>query len=82
MPSYVYLVLLTIPVVYVILSFIFLRRPHWIHKRRRPAFIARNIAHRGGKNSSNIDIVPSYFFIGAGESIENSLLAFDKYNKN
>ncbi|CAF2594784.1 unnamed protein product [Rotaria sp. Silwood2] len=44
------------------LSFIFLRKPHFLHKRRRPAFIARNIAHRGG----------------AAESIENTVLAFDK----
>ncbi|CAF0766022.1 unnamed protein product [Adineta ricciae] len=60
--SLVYLSFLTVPVVYIIVSFILLRKPVWIHKRHRPAFIVRNIAHRGG----------------AAESIENSLLAFDK----
>lgn len=45
----VYLIFLTVPTVYIILSFIFLRKPNWLHKRRRPAFIVRNIAHRGGK---------------------------------
>ncbi|UJR14609.1 hypothetical protein I4U23_001603 [Adineta vaga] len=52
----------TVATVYAISSFVLLRKPHLIHRRRRPAFIARNIAHRGG----------------AAESIENSLLAFDK----
>ncbi|CAF1044576.1 unnamed protein product [Rotaria sordida] len=56
----------TFATVYVISSYIFLRKPQWIHRKRRPAFIVRNIAHRGG----------------AGESIENSLLAFDKGLKN
>ncbi len=45
----VYLTFLTVPAVYIILSFIFLRKPTWLRKQRRPAFIARNIAHRGGK---------------------------------
>jgi hypothetical protein len=75
----VYLVFLAIPVAYVIFSFIFLRKPHWLHKQRRPAFIARNIAHRGGKNSSNLASYHLRLSLGAGESIENSLLAFDKY---
>ncbi|CAF0890242.1 unnamed protein product [Rotaria sordida] len=58
---WVYIVVFTSFAVYITLSFIFLRKPHFLHKRRRPAFIARNIAHRGG----------------AAESIENTLLAFD-----
>ncbi|CAF4580174.1 unnamed protein product [Rotaria sp. Silwood1] len=57
----VYIIVLTVFSVYIISSFVFLRKPHFIHKRRRPAFIARNIAHRGG----------------AAESIENTLVAFD-----
>ncbi|CAF4495760.1 unnamed protein product [Rotaria sp. Silwood2] len=52
----------TFATVYAISSYVFLRKPQWIHRKRRPAFIVRHIAHRGG----------------AGESIENSLLAFDK----
>lgn len=57
-----YYIFLTVPIVYILLSFVFRHKPNWLHKRRRPAFIVRNIGHRGG----------------AGESIENSLLAFDK----
>jgi glycerophosphoryl diester phosphodiesterase len=69
------------PAVYIILSFIFLRKPNWLHKRRRPTFIARNIAHRGGKKTKNFLYFNIIFFsLGAGESIENSLLAFDKYD--
>ncbi|CAF0794409.1 unnamed protein product [Adineta steineri] len=59
----VFVVCTTVATVYAISSFVLLRRPQWIYRKRRPAFIARNIAHRGG---------------GAGESIENSLLAFDR----
>ncbi|CAM4755265.1 unnamed protein product [Rotaria magnacalcarata] len=62
----VYIVLLTVFVIYVALSFILLRKPTYLHKRRRPVFIARNIAHRGG----------------AAESVENSLHAFDTGLKN
>ncbi|CAF3635792.1 unnamed protein product [Rotaria socialis] len=62
----VYIVLLTIFIIYIALSFILLRKPTYLHKRRRPVFIARNIAHRGG----------------AAESIENSLHAFDTGLKN
>jgi hypothetical protein len=38
----------TFVTVYAISSFVFLRKPQWIHRKRRPAFIVRNIAHRGG----------------------------------
>jgi len=38
----------TFVTVYAISSFAFLRKPQWIHRKRRPAFIVRNIAHRGG----------------------------------
>ncbi|CAF1047076.1 unnamed protein product [Adineta ricciae] len=57
-----FVVCTTVATVYALSSFIFLRKPHLIHRRRRPAFIVRNIAHRGG----------------AAEFHENSLLAFDK----
>lgn len=52
----------TVATVYAISSFVFLRRPQWLHRIRRPAFIVRNIGHRGG----------------AAEGHENSLHAFDK----
>jgi hypothetical protein len=38
----------TVVAVYAISSFIFLRKPQWIHRKRQAAFIVRNIAHRGG----------------------------------
>jgi len=43
-----YSIFLTIPTVYAVLSFIFRHKPNWLHKRRRPAFLVRNIGHRGG----------------------------------
>ncbi len=39
----------TVATVYAISSFIFLRKPQWIHRKRQPAFIVRHIAHRGGE---------------------------------
>ncbi|CAF4311415.1 unnamed protein product, partial [Rotaria magnacalcarata] len=62
----IFVVCTTLATVYAVTSYVFLRKPQWIHRIRRPAFIARNIGHRGG----------------AGESIENSLLAFDKGLEN
>jgi hypothetical protein len=62
----------------VILSFIFLRKPNWLHRQRRPAFIVRNIGHRGGNIMIILYYLISVCLLGAGESIENSLLAFDK----
>ncbi len=44
----VFVVCSTVVTVYAISSFVFLRKPQWIHRKRRPAFIVRNIAHRGG----------------------------------
>jgi hypothetical protein len=38
----------TVAVVYAVSSYVFLRKPQWIHRKRQMAFIARNIAHRGG----------------------------------
>ena len=40
----------TFATVYALTSFILFRKPHWIHAKRHPAFIVRNIAHRGGKS--------------------------------
>ena len=48
MLSLLFLLFLLLPLIYIVLSFILLRKPVWIHKHRQPAFIARNIAHRGG----------------------------------
>ncbi|CAF3000504.1 unnamed protein product [Rotaria socialis] len=62
----IFVVCTTFATVYAVTSYVFLRKPQWIHRIRRPAFIARNIGHRGG----------------AGESIENSFLAFDKGLEN
>ena len=39
----------TVATVYALSSFILLRRPQWLYRRRKPAFIARHIAHRGGE---------------------------------
>ncbi|CAF3509486.1 unnamed protein product [Rotaria sp. Silwood1] len=88
----VYIIVLTVFSVYIISSFVFLRKPHFIHKRRRPAFIARNIAHRGGAAESIENTLVAFdtrrpAFIarniahrgGAAESIENTLVAFDTY---
>ncbi|CAF3621393.1 unnamed protein product [Rotaria sp. Silwood1] len=57
-----FVVCTTFATVYAISSYVFLRKPQWIHRKRQTAFVVRHIAHRGG----------------AAESIENSLLAFDK----
>jgi hypothetical protein len=43
----------TVAAVYAASSFIFLRKPQWIHRKRRPAFLARNIGHRGGEVNVN-----------------------------
>ena len=68
---------------YAISSFVLLRRPQWIHRKRRPAFLARNIAHRGGgeemiNSKDQGRSFSEFFFIGAAESIENSFVAFDQ----
>ena len=76
-----FVVCTTFATVYAISSFVFLRKPQWIHRRRQPAFIARNIAHRGGWQFINYSKF-ILFLLGAGEAIENSFLAFDKYEYN
>jgi hypothetical protein len=75
----------TFATVYAVTSFILFRKPHWLHTKRHPAFIVRHIAHRGGKSICYLienEILILLIKLGAGESIENSLLAFDKSDKN
>ena len=72
-----WLILLTVFAVYIILSYIFLRKPNWLHKRRRPAFIARNIGHRGGKLIKNFDFFEPSAFLKNKSPGKDSLIQWE-----
>ncbi|KAA3681932.1 lysophospholipase D [Paragonimus westermani] len=57
------LLMLLFVMLYIIISNVFFRYPHLIHKRKSPHCIPVHISHRGG----------------SGESIENTMEAFRKY---
>ena len=71
---------------YVVTSFIFLRYPRLIHKRKSASINAVHISHRGGLNLKMTIFMYNKInlsfekFIGAGERIENTLEAFSKYD--
>ena len=35
---------------YAVTSYLFLKHPHWIHKKKKSKFTATHISHRGGKS--------------------------------
>ncbi|VDL89892.1 unnamed protein product [Schistocephalus solidus] len=74
----VFEVVLALIGLYMILSFVLLRNPQLLYKRRTPAFKAAMICHRGGELRL-ISRLQYVFMVGSGEFLENTMDAFSGY---